>query len=184
MKHQFYFLAFLLLSFTAESQTSSNSKTESVRLSIGRSFNGSGDLEGISFEAAYVVPLSPRFDLAPGFTTTIHYGYDAMVYDGYPDQSLRFVTAGLQLNPVVEYKFITAGPHTFKIIGGGLARFQSTSVPEIYSISSPTPTNPESTYVINKFGKQNTFTVGYIAGLGYMFDIHPNGNRCERNVSK
>ena len=122
-------------------------------------------MKGIAMEAAYVIPLANRLDLSTGFGSTIHYQNEVS------DHVMRSLTAGLQLSPEVQYSFASFSPHSFQLIAGGLLRFQTTSIPEMYSTSAPAGGSPYPSYTIESFGKQNTFSVGYRVGLAYMVNV-------------
>ena len=165
MKYHFYSLAFSCIPFFPLAQTSHPVKTESFRLSLGYSNTGTGDMHGVAMEAAYVIPLANRLDLSTGFGSTIHFQNEIS------DHVMRMLSAGLQLTPEFQYSFASFSSHSFQLIAGGLMRFQTTSMPEMYSTSSPTPMNPYPSYTIDQFGKQNTFSVGYRVGLAYMMNV-------------
>ena len=165
MKCHLYSLVIISIPYFTSAQKINHPATESFRLSLGYSNTGTGDMKGVAMEAAYVIPLANRLDLSAGFGSTVHFQNEIS------DHVIRMLTAGLQLTPEVQYSFASFSPHSFQLIAGGLLRFQTTSIPEIYSTSSPTPMNPYPSYTIDRFGKQNTFSVGYRVGLAYMVNV-------------
>ena len=61
-----------LFSIALAAQETSNS----IQLSGGKSWHGTGDLTGIIVDVSYKHQLKKRIDLTSGIATTIHYGKD------------------------------------------------------------------------------------------------------------
>ena len=151
-------------------------KPPSIQFSLGKSWHGTGDLTGVAADILYEKNLSKRLFFSNGLTTTIHSGKDkgfnSLLPGTSPDNRLmRFTTAGLQLTSLLHYTLLSFPNQKFRIDGGGVLRFQSTSFPEQYNYVQNTNIYPEPFYVIYVPGKQNTFSAGYSFGLSYIVTV-------------
>ena len=151
----------------------------SVQLSCGKSWHGTGDLNGIIFDVSYDYNIKKRIDFSNGLTTTIHYGKDqelsGLSFNSSPDEKLlRFTTAGIQLTSLMNFALLYSIDNQLKFGVGPILRFQSTSLPDIYSYYQDPNVFPEPFYVFNNYTKPNTFTIGYNFGITYLTKISLN----------
>jgi len=139
----------------------------SLQLSFGTSGHGTGDLQGFALDLGYDHVISRRLDFSNGITTTMHSGYD-YPYNGLPERHmLHYTTAGIQLNSMVNFSFISLPRHKFRIGGGTVLRYQSTSLPDVYSMNfNSDPDDP--TYRFNFYNQPNIFTIGYSFDISYI----------------
>ncbi len=168
----------LLLSFIILKTSTAQKDLPSLQLSIGKSWHGTGDLDGVAIDLSYLHPITKRLDFSNGLTTTIHHGKDKGLNFLFPGASpdnrlLTFTTGGIQLTSLMNYAILSFPGVKLKAIGGGIFRYQSTSLPEILSYYQEQRYFPEPFYVIDKRGKQNTFSAGYTFGLGVLVKILP-----------
>ncbi|MEP7231774.1 MAG: hypothetical protein ABI691_16040 [Ginsengibacter sp.] len=157
----------LLLAIAGTSLAQKNSN--SLLISAGKSWHGTGDLNGIIAEVAYAHKFKKRLELSAGFTTTINYGKDrgfnGFMANASPDERLlRFTAAGIQLTPVLNFAILYTPAFQIKIGAGPIARFQSSSFPQVYGYYQDTAYFPLPFYTFYDNGKQNTFTAGYTVG--------------------
>lgn len=161
---------FQFLSSTVWSQ---KTNPQSLRFSLSRAFHGTGDLDGIKFSAEYGYYFSKRLEVSTNISSTINWGADKLyVNTGYGsfDESVRYVTAGLQAGPEIGFAIIRTNYHEFKVQMGGFVRFQSSSGPDEYGLYYPPSVNfPEPVYNIRQNWKQNIFTAGYNVNISYAF---------------
>ncbi|HEV8273058.1 MAG TPA: hypothetical protein VGQ04_17215 [Chitinophagaceae bacterium] len=164
-----------LSSITLAAQESSNS----IQLSGGKSWHGTGDLNGIIVDVSYKHHLKKRIDLTSGIATTIHYGKDKGFNSLFPDSSpeerlINFTTAGVQLNSILNYSLIYSRDNQFKAGAGLVLRFQSSSRPDRYAYYQDPSIFPEPFYVFYNTEKQNIFAAGYTFGLSFLTKISSN----------
>jgi hypothetical protein len=150
----------------------------SLHLSLGRSFHGSGDLSGIWFSAEYGHYFNNRFEVSGNVSSTIHYGAYHLFVSGPTgnfDGSFRYVTAGLQTGSKLGFALLRLKQHEIKIQAGAFFRYQSSSLPDVYGVTFPPAINyPEPVYTFRQYEKQNTFSVGYSADISYIFSTTKN----------
>ncbi len=162
--------------FFAQALAAQN-EINSFVLSAGKSWHGTGDLDGLVAEVCYEHYIAKLVSFSTALTTTIHYGKD----DGFNDQSpgitpdtrlMRFTTAGLQISSLVNFAVLSLTAHKIQIGAGPLLRFQSTSHPSQYGYYQNQGSFPEPFYVIYDPGKQNTITAGFGLSLMYLAKIN------------
>jgi len=166
--------AFLIL--TLAQSTSAQKNVQSIQLSGGKSWHGTGDLNGIIFDISYDHTIKKRIDFSSGLTTTIHYGKDDELIGVFPNSSpdenlLRFTTAGVQLTSLMNFALLYSVDNQLKAGAGTILRFQSTSIPDIFGYYHDPNVFPEPFYVFNYRTKQNTFGIGYTFGITYLTKI-------------
>jgi hypothetical protein len=153
----------------------SQNEHNSLLLSGGKSWNGTGDFDGFVAEFAYSRKIKERIEFFNGLTTTIHYGKDRG-FSGLsgslpPEETLLFTTAGIQLTSVLNFALINSFDNQLKLGAGPIFRFQSTSLLEQYGYYQDPQYFPEPFYVIYKAGKQNTFSPGYTVGITFQTKV-------------
>ncbi|HMK19025.1 MAG TPA: hypothetical protein VK492_12550 [Chitinophagaceae bacterium] len=164
-----------LFSIALTAQETSNS----IQLSGGKSWHGTGDLNGIIVDVSYKHQLKKRIDLTSGIATTIHYGKDNgfnyLSPGSSPEERLiNFTTAGIQLNSIINYSLIYSRDNQLKAGAGLVLRYQSSSRPDSYSYYQDPSIFPEPFYVFYNTEKQNIFTAGYTFGLSFLTKISSN----------
>ena len=164
-----------LFSIALAAQETSNS----IQLSGGKSWHGTGDLTGIIVDVSYKHHLKKRIDLTSGIVTTIHYGKDKAFNFLSPGSSpeerlINFTTAGIQLNSIINYSLIYSRDNQLKAGAGLILRFQSSSRTGGYSYYQDPSIFPEPFYVFYNMEKQNIFTAGYTFGLSFLTKISSN----------
>lgn len=91
----------------------SQNEQNNLLMSGGKSWNGTGDLNGIVAEIAYSRKIKKRIEFFNGLTTTIHYGKDR-AFNGLsaglsPQETLLpFTTAGIQLTSVLNFALVNS----------------------------------------------------------------------------
>jgi len=169
MKTNLLFIITLLFINTVAAQNDVNA----FQLTVGKSWHGTGDLNGIKVEALYEHNFSRRLSLSNALATTIHYGKDKGSNGQIPGSSpevnlMRFTTAGIQISPLINFAVVSRSVHKIKIGGGAIFRYQSTSRPSIYGYHQNVGNEPLPYYIIYDHGKQNSFNVGYAAEISYV----------------
>lgn len=134
------------------------------------SVHGVEDLAGFKISAYHEHAFHPRFSIVNGFSTTIHWGENDGANDLFPGSTpenylMKFTTAGFQLQSAIQAYLIKGRSFNFSIDAGPVLRFQSSSVPEVYSFHQDADYYPEPFYVINDNSSANTFAVGYNIGV-------------------
>lgn len=152
--------------------------SNALLLSAGKSWHGTGDLDGIIAEVAYDHNFSNRLDLSTGLTTTINWGKDKGLNSYSPnaspqDRLMRFTTAGFQLAPVVNFALLYTPIVQLKVGAGPLLRFQSSSYPDVYEYYQDASVFPEPFYIFYSREKQNIITAGYTVNAIFMARVSP-----------
>ena len=150
---------------------------DNLQLSLGKSFHGSGDLNGIFFSSEYGHYFKRRLEISGNVSSTIHHGAFTLLisapYGNY-DASFRYVTAGLQAGGKIGFAILRSRQHELKMQTGALFRYQSSSS-DGYGITFPPVINyPEPVFTFRNYEKQNLFTAGYTADLSYTFTTGKN----------
>lgn len=180
-------LLFLLLAFAAlHPVISQESKymPDAIQVSAARSFHGTGDLSGLSFDVSYEHSLNKRLDLSNGLTTTIHSGKDSnpvftIILPNQPPQTfkapdqslLRYTTAGIQITSVLNFNIIALPKHKFRIGGGTVLRYESSSAPSGWGYSYNPLENPAPVYTFREYNNLHQLSIGYNLGLSYLFQL-------------
>ena len=164
-----------LSSIALAAQETSNS----IQLSGGKSWHGTGDLNGIIVDVSYKHHLKKRIDLTSGIATTIHYGKDkgfnSLLPGSSPEERLiNFTTAGVQLNSILNYSLFYSRDNQFKAGAGFVLRFQSSSRSGNYAYYQDPSIFPEPFYVFYITERQNIFAAGYTFGLSFLTKISSN----------
>ena len=166
---------YYLFSIALAAQEPSNS----IQLSGGKSWHGTGDLTGIIVDVSYKHQLKKRIDLTSSIATTIHYGKDKgfnfLLPGSSPEERLiNFTTAGIQLNSILNYSLIYSRDNQLKAGAGLVLRFQSSSRTGSYSYYQDPSIFPEPFYVFYNTEKQNIFAAGYTFGLSFLTKLSSN----------
>jgi len=153
--------------------------SNSIQLSGGKSWHGTGDMNGIIVDVSYKHQLKKRIDLTSGIATTIHYkkdkGFNYLSPGSSPEERLlNFTTAGIQVNSILNYSFVHTRDNQLKAGAGILFRFQSSSGPHSYAYYQDPGIFPEPFYVFYNTEKQNIFAAGYTFGLSFLTRISSN----------
>ena len=144
----------------------------SLTFGLGYSSHGTGDMKGISFFSEYCKLLGKRTDWSLNATSTIHGGAAKVILihpDGTSsDASFRYNHGGLQIGPKAGYRILQAGHHQVKIQAGAFARYQNSSLPDVYSYHIDQNSETVNFDFLHE-EKQNTFSCGYSVDLSYNF---------------
>ena len=151
--------AFAFLYSCVFAQTEGNK----VNFAAGSSMHGTGDLKGIIVSLTYEHELAKRFNFANALTTTINSGKDYWA----GTNAFHYTTAGIQLNPFVQFHIVANRDQKLSFGLGGLLRFQSTSLPSAYGYYDEPNRFPEPFYAFRYYGKTNTFCPGYTMSLTF-----------------
>ena len=168
MKLLLIICCFQLFTFSLFAQTEVNK----INIAAGPSLHGTGDLKGFMVSVLYEHEYSKRFSFSNGLTTTIHYGKDKAFNSLFPGVSpenrlMNFTTAGIQLNSSGNYHLVSKHDWQLSAFAGAMLRFQSTSLPSIYSYTQDQTVYPEPFNVIYNNEKPNTLCPGYSFGLSF-----------------
>ncbi len=142
------------------------------KIGIFAAYSGHGveDLMGFKVTAYHEHAFNPRISIVNGFSTTIHWGTNNGFNDLYPgitpqNNLMKFTTAGIQLQSSLQAYIIKGRFFNFSLDAGPIFRFQSSSVPEIYSFHQDASNYPEPFYVIIDNSTANTLAIGYDIGV-------------------
>lgn len=159
-----------------------------IQVFAGKSFHGTGDMKGISFNSEYQQYFKKRLSWSLGLGGTIHDGSFPVFFNdpsgNETDGSIRYTTAGVQVFSHVGYSILKTNEHMFQIRFGGLIRYQSSSyyddVTVLYPIATglPVPVNifknttPQKTFafggsgqILYNYSLKNNITAGILAGI-------------------
>jgi hypothetical protein len=173
---QLFFSFFFLFSLPLFSQKVKDS--HHIQLSAGRSFNGSGDIRGFVFSSQYSQYFQKEKKLCwiLDLSGTIHDGNLPVFFNDANndeiDGSIRYTVAGVQLTGYAGYSFLGNIDHEIQLRLGILFRYQSSSLPDDYSILYPAFTNlPYPVVVFNNTNPQRTFAPGGSIQLHYNYNV-------------
>jgi hypothetical protein len=175
MKKKKLIIYLLMVSYNCFSQNKQLPQKQ-IQIIGGRSFNGSGDISGISFTTDYTSYFRKRFSWSMGLNGTIHFGsYPNFFNDslGNPvDGSIRETTAGVQIVSHLNYSLLKTRKHEVRFRVGGLLRFQSSSIPDVIIVYFPAGTGlPVPVNILVNNSKQNVFTLGPSLQIAYSLMI-------------
>jgi hypothetical protein len=156
--------------------TASSQNKNSLYVSAGRSFNGTGDLKGIALDVFHEHQLNKRLSIVNGIGNTIHWGthtgFNFLSPGSSPREKLfRYTTAGLQFNSQISFTLLNFSDNKIKVAAGPMVRFQSSSLPAMFQYVQDQRFYFEPFYVFNNTEKQNTFSPGYNVSLSYINSI-------------
>jgi hypothetical protein len=170
MKTNLLFIIALFFLNSVEAQDDINA----FQLDIGKSWHGTGDLDGMKVEVSYEHNFSRRLSLSNAIATTIHYGKDrgfnALIPGISPEANLmRFTTAGIQYSPLINFAVFSRAEQKIKLSGGAVCRFQSTSLPNLFGYHQDgTGNTSQPYYIIYDHTNHNSISVGYAAEISYV----------------
>ncbi|MCY7421487.1 MAG: hypothetical protein LH478_07065 [Chitinophagaceae bacterium] len=149
---------------------------QQISVAIGTSKHGTGDMAGIVFNTSYSKKFKKNLSWIVGIGGSIHDGQHPLYYTfngNEVDGSIRYTTAGLQLNAYLGYDLLKAGNHQFQLRLGPLLRYQSSSNTEGFGIYYPAPGSglPFPVVEFNHRTPQRTYTAGGSAQAGYNYTI-------------
>lgn len=167
----------------------------SIGMDLNRNVHGSGDMPGVSMDLRYIKQIKQRFAWYGEAGASINSMNDYFFYDdknGNPQRnSLRYVTAGLQIGGGIRYSPIHRASD-LSIQVGPIVRYQSSSLP--YSISTYYPPivntevpvhvfdqgdDPMETVALGarlRIGYSYTFKKGFIVGLSGNYQTDTNAD--------
>ncbi len=131
------------------------------------SFHGTGDLSGTKLEFGYEKKLGKRYGFYNNIGMTIHSGKESFSSNNNVSQlnarynNMQFVTTGIQTSPTF-YRYSKRGD--VKIGAGMVARFQTSSMPSTYSISTQPATQGIFLTSIREM-EPNSFSLGYLISV-------------------
>lgn len=170
-----YKLTFCLLLISAFS-FAQNKNNKSIQLILGRATHGSGDIRGLIFTTEYAKYFKKRLSWIVGIGGTIHDG-SLPVFFTVPngntvDGSVRYTTAGVQVNGQIGYSFLKTISHEMQLRLGALVRYQSSSYFDQVSILFPIITGlPYPVVVFNNTTPQRTYSIGGNLEIHYNYTI-------------
>jgi hypothetical protein len=173
------FLSTLLLTSTVIfSQETRKVFPSQIQLSAGINAHGSGDLKGFGYSTRYVQGFRKRsrFNWIFELAGTIHDGNDPLFFtdnnNNEVDGSIRYTVAGVQLSANIGYSFVKSYVHELLIGVGTFLRYQSSSLPDDYSIIYPAVTGlPYPVIIFNNTQPQRTVAPGGIIHLNYNYSL-------------
>ncbi len=174
MKYIFMLCLISIASFTFCQKNSP--PNQQISVAIGTSKHGSGDLPGIVFNTSYSKKFKKNLSWIVGIGGSIHDGQQPLYYTfrgNEVDGSIRFTTAGFQLNGYLGYDLLKAGKHQFQLRLGPLLRYQSSSNTDGFGIYYPAAGSglPFPVVEFNNRTPQRTYTAGGSAQAGYNYTI-------------
>lgn len=131
------------------------------------SFHGTGDLPGTKLEFGYEKKLGKRYGFFNNIGMTIHSGKESFSSNNNVSQlnarynTMQFVTTGIQTSPTF-YRYSKRGD--VKIGAGMVARYQTSSQPSTYSISSQ-PAGQRTFSTSIREMQPNSFSLGYLISV-------------------
>lgn len=171
-------ICFLILSLSSPAQQKNTRLPKELQLSAGRCFHGSGDIQGFIFSTGYLKHFKKRLSWSIDLAGTIHDGKSPLFFTGSNGQeidgSVRYTVAGVQLAAHLAYSFFQRGDHEIQGKAGIVFRYQSSSLPDDYTILYPGATGfPFPVIIFNHTGPQRTFAPGAGVQMQYKFFIRP-----------
>lgn len=168
----------LIFSFQlAPAQNLPEFPTRTIKLNIGKSRHGSGDIPGVMVGIEYEKHFLRKLSLSSEIGFTIHDGSDLLLVTQTNGQVLdlsnRYTTAGIQLNEKFGYNFFKTKKYDFGIRLGGLFRYQSSSLEDASTTYSPYLTGLPYPITVNEHtSPQRTYSVGVISQLFASYTIN------------
>ncbi len=176
-----YFKLFLFLCLTNLSLAQSTSDANQfIKLDLGRSFAGSGDLTGLQYGVRYQKNIKNQTFWTVGIESTIHdkesidYFFTNENGEELTGKS-RYITSGVQLLSTIGYDFLKNEKHDFSIALGPVIRYQTNSLPHRVDILYPVLTNlPEPIKIETFVEKMRTIALGGVIKLNYHYAFSNN----------
>ncbi len=169
-------MRYLLTSLLLLATVAGFSQNKQIKLLAGRSFNGTGDINGFGFSVGYEKYFKKKVNWSASIGSTIHDGQFPILYE-YPegnrvDGSIRYTTAGFQGIYALGYNFLKSNTNEFTIELGALLRYQSTSYYDNVVVLYPALTNlPYPVVLFRNRAPQKTFAVGAAPQISYNYSL-------------
>lgn len=167
----FFFLTFAILLFNK-----SQAQKQQIQLSIGQSFNGTGDTRGLNFATEYNKYFKKKLSWSAALGGTIHDGFFPIFYE-YPsgrhnDGSVRYTIAGFQATSHISYNFLNSLQHEFLFRIGTVLRYQSSSYWDVVTVLyTPITGIPYPVVVFENTTPQKTVAIGGSTQISYAYTI-------------
>ncbi len=172
-----YFYPFIIILFVSLITKTSKAQltNHSIQLSAGFSTHGTGDMYGFSTDVGYDHVFNKRFDLTNALTTTIHSSKDEPYsipdqWQPAEDRRINWTVAGIQITSMGHFAPISVKDQKFKLGGGFILRYQSSSLPYAYGFGND-PITMYPRYTISDAGPGNIFTIGYTFGITWQVKV-------------
>lgn len=170
-------LACIILQLSANAQDITRSSNYFLGVGFGNSFTGTGDMKGYFF-SVNLCKEQKRFSYVLDITTTLNDNIRKLYFEGYTptglhDGSIKASAGGIQLTGIVNYHLINVNKHKLQLGLGGGFRYQSSSVPDGYSIFYPAATGLSFPVIVFDTREPiRTFTLLPILQVGYEFKLN------------
>lgn len=156
-----------------------SSSQKQVQIFGGKSFHGTGDMKGISFNTEYQQYFKKKISWSLGLGGTIHDGSFPVFFTDPSgnniDGSIRYVTAGVQVFSHLGYSILKTNEHQFQIRFGGLIRYQSSSYYDDVTVLYPIATGlPVPVNIFQNSTPQKTFAFGGSGQILYNYTLKGN----------
>jgi hypothetical protein len=147
-----------------------------IQVSGGTSFNGTGDIRGISFNSGYSKYFKKKACLIGEIGGTLHDGEWPLFFTApngeIIDGSIRYTTGGIQASAGIGYSAVRTSEHEVQLRLSSLLRYQSSSYYDDVSILYPAATGLTFPVIVfNNKTPQRTFAVGGIGAVAYNYTI-------------
>jgi hypothetical protein len=150
--------------------------TRHIGLSVGRTVNGSGDMDGFVFNSEFSKRFKGKLSWSAGLGGTIHDSEDQLffTYNGREyNSSIRSTVAGFQIVGHLGYKIISSPSNELTFRLGPLFRYQSSSLPDDVTILYPPATNlPIPVIYFNHSSPIRTYSAGGSAQIFYQYTFN------------
>lgn len=147
-------------------------KSKNLIFSIGRSFHGTGDLTGFSFDIGYQKFPRKTFGYEVSFVSTFH--FRGSEDDFLPsNEQLYFVTSGFQTGFRGVLSVFSNDVHRMQVGVGSLLRYEMSSYPNSYGTYPYllNPSSPTPVYAVTYDNPNNRITVGYSVTIRYLVNL-------------
>jgi hypothetical protein len=162
------FIIFILSNQTFSQTTINNNYLQVEGIS---SFHGSGDLEGFAYSIDYIKKQNNYFFWTIGIGGSVHDGVFPLFFTGdngnLVDGSVRYTTAGLQLQSAFNIGLHLTKKLQVGIGAGPILRYQSSSNTAVVHVLYPAGTGlPYPVLILDNVEPHRTFSIG---GRGCVF---------------
>ncbi|MGC1514552.1 MAG: hypothetical protein WA810_03170 [Maribacter sp.] len=147
-------------------------------INVGRSFTGTGDLNGLIFGVTYGKYMGKKFNWDASLESTLHDNEEIDYF--FTDESgnsfvgkSRYVTGGFQLVSTLGYTFSLGNRHELGLALGPLVRYQSSSVPDAIGVFYPAITGlPRPVQIVEFTDAFKTISLGGTFRLRYHYKVN------------
>lgn len=168
MAKKFLISQLLLVSFI--SSIKSQDISQSILMSAGRSFHGTGDLPGFLIDFGYQKFHNKRYGYEISFISSFHYGN--WTNDALPkNEQLYFVTAGFQGGLKGTLSIFSNKIHRLHIGVGPFLRYEMSSYPSLSGQYIIEPFAPTPLYTVRYEDPRNPFSLGYSVSFRYLVNL-------------